>query len=113
MILFAFHNGKYPHLCNCQIFNGSSNETEFFLENSVSLGGYALFIDINSLFSHSSGDYSEEETPVTIPNTAVKLFSADDTLRATSRESRSLPGDIIEASSQFVDLMPFFVPATP
>ena len=26
-----------------------------------------------------SGDYSEEETPVPIPNTEVKVFSADDT----------------------------------
>lgn len=37
------------------------------------------------------GDNSEEATPVPIPNTAVKLLSADDTWRGTARESRSLP----------------------
>ena len=37
------------------------------------------------------GDYSGEDTPVPIPNTEVKLLSADDTWRATSRESRTLP----------------------
>ena len=34
-------------------------------------------------------DYSEEDTPVPIPNTVVKLLSADDTWRATSREIRT------------------------
>ena len=38
-----------------------------------------------------SGDYSEEDTPVPIPNTVVKLFSAEDTWRATSREIRTSP----------------------
>ena len=35
------------------------------------------------------GDYSEEVTPVPIPNTVVKLLSADDTWRVTSREIRT------------------------
>jgi hypothetical protein len=39
-----------------------------------------------------SGDYIEGETPVPIPNTAVKPLRADGTGRATVRESRSLPG---------------------
>jgi hypothetical protein len=30
---------------------------------------------------HNSGGSSDEETPVPIPNTAVKLISADDSLR--------------------------------
>ena len=34
-------------------------------------------------------DNSEEVTPVPIPNTVVKLLSADDTWRATSREIRT------------------------
>jgi HAMP domain-containing protein len=38
-----------------------------------------------------SGGNSEKDTPVPIPNTEVKLLSADDTWMATSRESRSLP----------------------
>ena len=37
------------------------------------------------------GDYSGEDTPVPIPNTEVKLLSADDTWRATSWESKTLP----------------------
>ena len=37
------------------------------------------------------GDYSGEDTPVPIPNTEVKILSADDTWRATSRESKTLP----------------------
>ena len=37
------------------------------------------------------GDDSEEDTPVPIPNTEVKLLSADDTWRETARESRTLP----------------------
>ena len=38
-----------------------------------------------------SGGDGERVTPVPIPNTAVKPFSADGTWRETSWESRSLP----------------------
>ena len=38
-----------------------------------------------------SGDNGEEEPPVPIPNTEVKLFSAEDTWRETARENRTLP----------------------
>ena len=38
-----------------------------------------------------SGDNGEEDPPVPIPNTEVKLFSAEDTWRETAWESRSLP----------------------
>ncbi len=41
--------------------------------------------------SERSGDNSGEETPVPIPNTEVKLSSADDTWREAAWESRSLP----------------------
>jgi hypothetical protein len=37
------------------------------------------------------GDHGEGETPVPIPNTEVKPFSADGTAWATVRESRTLP----------------------
>jgi hypothetical protein len=37
------------------------------------------------------GGYSEEETPVPIPNTEVKLFSADGTAWVTAWESRTPP----------------------
>ncbi len=40
---------------------------------------------------HLSGEYSEEATPVPIPNTAVKLLSADGTWWETAWENRSLP----------------------
>src|SRR5450432_1021373 len=38
------------------------------------------------------GDSSGEATPVPIPNTEVKLSSAEDTERAAFREHRSSPG---------------------
>ena len=37
------------------------------------------------------GDHGEGETPVPIPNTEVKLFSADGTAWVTVWESRTLP----------------------
>ena len=39
----------------------------------------------------SSGDNGEEDPPVPIPNTEVKLFSAEDTWRETAWENRTLP----------------------
>ena len=41
-----------------------------------------------------SGGNGEEVPPVPIPNTEVKLFSADDTWLDTARESRSPPDSI-------------------
>ena len=38
------------------------------------------------------GGFSEEEPPVSIPNTEVKLLSADDTKGGTPWENMSLPG---------------------
>ena len=50
-----------------------------------------------------SGDASEGDTPVSIPNTAVKPFSADGTKAETLWESRTLPElhNIKEGSSAF------------
>ena len=45
------------------------------------------------------GDYSEEDTPVPIPNTEVKLLSADDTWWETAWESRTLPLIVVLWSS--------------
>ena len=42
-------------------------------------------------FESISGGYYRKDTPVPIPNTAVKLPSADNTWMATSRKDRSLP----------------------
>ena len=43
------------------------------------------------------GGHSKEDPPVPIPNTEVKLFSADGTARATVWESRSSPYFLIKA----------------
>ena len=47
-------------------------------------------LDINA-FACIFGDNDAEVTPVPIPNTVVKLCSADDTWREAARESRSSP----------------------
>ena len=46
-----------------------------------------------------SGDYGEEVPPVPIPNTEVKLFSAESTWLVTAREDRSSPDSIFLSSS--------------
>ena len=43
------------------------------------------------VFSDIVGVFNGEGPPVPIPNTEVKLTSADDTCLATSRENRSMP----------------------
>ena len=43
-------------------------------------------------FFHMSGNDGEEVTPVPIPNTEVKLFSADGSWGSRPCESRTLPG---------------------
>jgi hypothetical protein len=45
-----------------------------------------------SHFEKSPGNHNRGETPVPIPNTEVKPFSADGTARGAEWESRSLPG---------------------
>ena len=52
-----------------------------------------------------SGDNGEEDPPVPIPNTEVKLFSAEDTWRATAWENRSLP---VLREKQFTKVDCFF-----
>lgn len=46
-----------------------------------------------------SGGNSEEDTPVPIPNTEVKLFSAEDTWRAASWEIRTSPVFLLSEDS--------------
>ena len=48
-----------------------------------------------------SGDKGEEEPPVPIPNTEVKLFSVEDTWWVTARENRTLPEPKIRSNSDF------------
>ena len=52
-----------------------------------------------------SGDNGEEDPPVPIPNTEVKLFSAEDTWRETAWENRSLP---VLREKQFTKVDCFF-----
>ena len=49
------------------------------------------------IFLYVSGDYGKEVTPVPIPNTEVKLFSADGTAWESVWESRTLPELFIKA----------------
>ena len=42
-------------------------------------------------FPHSVGVDYDEDPPVPIPNTVVKLVRAENTWRAASRENRSMP----------------------
>ena len=53
------------------------------------------------------GGDSEEETPVPIPNTEVKLFCADGTAWATVWESRPLPR-ILQSPRCLYDIPGFF-----
>ena len=46
---------------------------------------------VKAALSATCGDNSEEDTPVPIPNTVVKLLSADDTWGVTLWEIRTSP----------------------
>ena len=54
-----------------------------------------------SLKRERSGGDSEEETPVPMPNTEVKLFNVDGTWRETAWESRKLPEPRLTQNTQF------------
>ena len=53
----------------------------------------ACILNMRVLYYHLSlvGVYDDEGPPVPIPNTVVKLISAENTRRAASREDRSMP----------------------
>ena len=55
---------------------------------------------LNNIF----GDNDAEVTPVPIPNTVVKLCSADDTWWEAAWESRSSPEQIITKASRLCDI---------
>ena len=52
---------------------------------------FALFSYEGTKISFKSGDNGEEDPPVPIPNTVVKLFCVEDTWWATAWENRSSP----------------------
>ena len=54
------------------------------------------------MLKEESGDNDMEAPPVPIPNTEVKLHSADDTWWATARESRSLPDTYGKTAGIFI-----------
>ena len=57
----------------------------------------------NSCLEKKSGGDSEKVTPVPIPNTEVKLLSADGSWRFSSCESRTSPGIPLFRSSSVVE----------
>ena len=56
---------------------------------------------LGARFYRIFGGQSEKETPVLIPNTEVKLLSADGTARETWWESRSLPNSFFSPHDRF------------
>ena len=58
---------------------------------------------VNTLIKRLCGYYSKEDTPVPIPNTEVKLLSADGTWRATSWESRTQPNLVHAEVAELAD----------
>ena len=56
----------------------------------IHAGEFSLWLLCFS-FQEKVGVYSDEVTPVPIPNTEVKLIDVDDTWLATTRESRTMP----------------------
>ena len=52
------------------------------MHNHIVVFGLAIYV---------VGVFSDEGPPVPIPNTEVKLISADDTCLETDRENRSMP----------------------
>ena len=70
--------------------SASGNEAECTEVHEHRLTGAATKPDAKKT-SEKSGDYSEEDPPVPISNTVVKLLSADDTWREAAWESRTLP----------------------
>jgi hypothetical protein len=60
-----------------------------FIQDNNRIGEKDLFKLLIGIFP---GNHNGEATPVPIPNTEVKLFSADGTALGAEWESRSLPG---------------------
>ena len=60
------------------------------------------YIPVTSKSLYLSGGNDEKVTPVPIPNTAVKLLSAQDTWLVTARENRS-PPDLYSSIAQSVE----------
>ena len=68
----------------------SYNHIKFFIVNKFKICSCECTYII-VVHSTITGDFSKGVTPVLIPNTEVKTFSAEHTCLETSREPRSLP----------------------
>ena len=68
-------------------------------QNESDLGKRCAVVKARKKKITLSGGDNEGVTPVPIPNTEVKPFSADGTWLETARESRSLPDSIFLSSS--------------
>ena len=62
-------------------------------------------IQFSGFYPKVGVDY-DEDPPVPIPNTVVKLIRAENTWRAASRENRSMPAQ----RSSFTELRCFLIP---
>ena len=73
-------------LCHCR--SVTCNLAVFILKNSIFSKKKLIFLQIHidiffwKVYLLNYGSQSEEEIPVPIPNTEVKLFYADDTANA-------------------------------
>src|SRR5258708_24483656 len=79
-----------PHY---KIFFGSSLNNIEELKLLTTLADCSSIRDVETIACMRGriGGYSEEDTPVPIPNTVVKLFSSDDTVGAAPWENRASP----------------------
>jgi hypothetical protein len=66
--------------------------------NILDINPLSSFEGTNPSIEYSSGDYGEEVTPVPMPNTEVKLFSADGSWGISPCESRTSPGKCEETA---------------
>ncbi len=69
-----------------------NSQIEVFNWRSERARGSAIERSRFTIHATNPGDTGGEATPVPIPNTEVKLSSAEDTERAAFRENRSSPG---------------------
>ena len=70
----------------------------------IHAGEFSLWLLCFS-FQEKVGVYSDEVTPVPIPNTEVKLIDVDDTWLATTRESRTMPALYLIGSHKASDFL--------
>ena len=68
----------------------------------LSISNYKRSLEFERSTQKFSGDYNKEEIPVPMPNTEVKLFSAEDTYELPCWENRTSP-DLYSSLAQLVE----------